>query len=62
MPELIQEEMTPDNMAKEVLNFLEPSEHARIRVVLKEVAKRLGAAGAVERVAKLILKQAGEHK
>lgn len=62
MPELIQEEMSPDNMAKEVLNFLEPSEHARIRTVLKEVAKRLGAPGAVERVAKIILKQAGEHK
>jgi len=62
LPELIQEEMTPDNMAKEVLNFLEPSEHARIRKELKDVVKKLGTSGAVERVAKLILKQAGEHK
>jgi len=62
LPELIQEEMTPDNMAKEVLNFLEPSEHARIRKELKDVVKKLGKSGAVERVAKLILKQAGEHK
>jgi len=62
LPELIQEDMTPDNMATEVLNFLEPSEHARIRAVLGDVAKRLGPSGAVERVAKLILKQAGEDK
>ncbi|MFA7069007.1 MAG: lipid-A-disaccharide synthase, partial [Acidaminococcaceae bacterium] len=62
LPELIQEDMTPDNMAAEVLNFLEPSEHARIRAVLGDVAKRLGPSGAVERVAKLILKQAGEDK
>lgn len=62
LPELIQEDMTPDNMAEEVLNFLEPSEHARIRAVLEDVAKRLGPPGAVERVAKLVLKQAGEDK
>ncbi len=62
LPELIQEDMTPDNMAEAVLNFLEPAEHARIRTVLSDVAKRLGPSGAVERVAKLILKQAGEDK
>lgn len=62
LPELIQEAMTPDNMAKEVLNFLEPSEYVRIRKELRDVVKKLGTPGAVERVARLILEQAGEHK
>jgi len=62
LPELIQETMTPDNMAKEVLNFLEPSEYVRIRKELRDVVKKLGTPGAVERVARLILEQAGEHK
>ena len=60
LPELIQEDMTPENMAKEVLHYLEPSEHARIREELKEVQRKLGEPGAVEKVARLTLLLAGD--
>lgn len=62
LPELLQEQMTPQNMAREVLRFLEPEEASRIRRELLQIKKRLGEPGAVERVARLTLKLAGDKK
>lgn len=60
MPELLQEEMTPANMAGAVLHLLEPAEAQRVRQDIEEVKKRLGAPGAVRRVAELTYRVAGE--
>ena len=60
LPELLQEDATPDKMAAEVLHLLEPAAHAQALADLDDVKKRLGEPGAVRRVAELTLRVAGE--
>lgn len=54
-PELIQEKFTPQGVAREVRNLLEPSRAAQAHTDLAEVRRRLGPPGAVERAAEAIL-------
>ena len=46
LPELIQEKMTPENMARHVLRFLDPAEGAKVHQDLREAIYKLGAPGA----------------
>ena len=62
LPELIQEKMTPENMARHVLRFLDPAEGAKVHQDLREAIYKLGAPGAVKRTAALILETAKEKK
>ena len=55
LPELIQQQMTPCNMAREVTRLLLPREAARVRQGLQEVVRRLGPPGAAQRVAEMAL-------
>jgi lipid-A-disaccharide synthase len=56
VPELIQNDFTPDRVSAEVLRLLrEPSARDALRVGLAEVRARLGAPGAVERAADVII-------
>lgn len=43
LPELIQEKMTPENMARHVLRFLDPAEGAKVHQDLREAIYKLGA-------------------
>jgi len=54
-PELIQEKFTPNNVAREVRNLLEPARAAQAHTDLAEVRRRLGPPGAVERAAEAIV-------
>jgi lipid-A-disaccharide synthase len=57
VPELIQWDCTPERVATESLRLLEdPSRLTSIREDLAEVARRLGAPGASERAAEVVLK------
>ncbi len=60
LPELLQEDATPEKMAAAVLKLLEPDVHAETLADLDEVRKKLGEPGAVRRVAELTLRVAGE--
>ena len=62
LPELIQEKMTPENMAKGILDFLDPEKSETIHQELKEAIAKLGKPGAVDRTAALILQTAEEKK
>lgn len=53
--ELIQDDFTPETLASELLHLLDPSENARIRARLAEVAATLGSGGASDRAALHIL-------
>jgi lipid-A-disaccharide synthase len=55
LPELIQEQMTPEALAAAVRGLLEPGAQAQIRAGLVRVVQRLGPAGAAGRVADLAL-------
>jgi lipid-A-disaccharide synthase len=64
VPELVQDDFTPDRVASEVLQLLqEPNTRSRMRSSLAEVRARLGPPGAVERAADaitaLLVKSAG---
>jgi len=53
--ELVQDDFTPDKVAKETLRLLqEPNARAEVRAGLAEVRKRLGPPGAVKRAAEAI--------
>jgi lipid-A-disaccharide synthase len=55
IPELIQYDVTPENIAKEVGIFLRDAvEYKKMKQGLKEVARRLGTSGASERAASVI--------
>lgn len=54
VPELIQDEATPENMAGEVLSMLEGSKRDAILDGYDEIKRNLGRGGATERVAKSI--------
>lgn len=60
LPELLQENATPEKMAQAVLAMLEPEAHAQVLKDLEDVKKRLGEPGAVRRVAELTLRVAGD--
>ncbi|MGB7844671.1 MAG: lipid-A-disaccharide synthase [Candidatus Acidiferrum sp.] len=55
VPELVQNDFTPEKVAGEVLRLLQdPNARAAMRTGLAEVRKRLGPPGAVERAAEII--------
>ena len=62
LPELLQEDFTPEKTAAEALYLLEPERNAEMKRDLAYVKERLGAPGAVNRVAELILRVAKEKK
>lgn len=62
LPELIQEDMTPERMASSVLAFLEPEGSEHVRRELQQAVAKLGKPGAVDRTAALILKTAKEKE
>ena len=53
--ELMQDDLTGDNIVKELLKLLEPEANARMREHLREISLKLGAPGASERAADLIV-------
>ncbi|MBF0413993.1 MAG: DUF354 domain-containing protein [Desulfamplus sp.] len=56
LPELIQNDATPEKISEQVLSMLNPETLASIRKRLLMMTKCLGAAGASERTAKLAIK------
>jgi lipid-A-disaccharide synthase len=55
VPELVQDDFTPDRVASEVLQLLqEPNARTSMRAALAQVRARLGPPGAVERAADAI--------
>mgnify|MGYP000139352435 FL=1 len=62
LPELLQEDFTPEKTAQEALHLLEPERNAQMKQDLEYVRERLGAPGAVNRVAELVLRVAKEKK
>ena len=62
LPELIQDDFTPEKVAKEAMSLLERERNAKMKEDLAYVKERLGKPGAVGRVAELVLKIAGEKK
>jgi lipid-A-disaccharide synthase len=62
VPELIQDDFTPERTASEALRFLtDPSAAASARQDLADVRQRLGASGASGRAAEEVLKIAHSH-
>lgn len=57
--ELMQDELTGENVVKELLNLLEPQTNASVRDQLRDVRKKLGAPGASQRAAEVIVKFLG---
>jgi lipid-A-disaccharide synthase len=57
VPELLQDDVTPDRLHGAALRLLEPEERSRQKAELAAVARALGAPGAADRVAKLLLGQ-----
>lgn len=62
LPELLQEDFTPEKVAQEALALLEPARNKQMQEDLAYVRERLGQPGAVGRVAELVLKIAEEKK
>lgn len=62
LPELLQEDFTPQKVAQAALELLAPERSALLRQDLLCVKARLGEPGAVRRVAELILKISEEHQ
>lgn len=62
LPELLQDDFNPDNVAKNALALLQPESNKQMHKDLAYVRERLGGSGAVERVARLILKLAEDKK
>lgn len=60
LPELLQEDFTPERLQQEALALLEPERNAQMKKDLAYVKERLGASGAVHRVAELVLRIAEE--
>jgi len=55
VPELVQDDFTPENVATETLLLLQdPNARATLRAGLAEVRRRLGPPGAVDRAADAI--------
>lgn len=62
MPELLQDAFTAENVANKALELLEEKRNAQLHKDLAEVKERLGAPGAVKRVAELIIRMAEDKK
>lgn len=62
MPELLQEDFTPEKLAKTAVELLQPERQAQLQSDLAYMKHRLGEPGAVNRVAQLILKITEERK
>lgn len=62
LPELLQEEFTPTNVAKTAVELLAPERRPQLEADLAFMKARLGEPGAVKRVAQLILRIAEEKK
>jgi lipid-A-disaccharide synthase len=61
VPELVQDDFTPDNVAQKVLELLNsPNERDTMRKNLAEVRRRLGPPGAADRAAAEIARLAGQ--
>ena len=61
LPELLQEDLTPENLAKEALKLLDEGNRAAVLADIDFMKKRLGEPGAVARVARLVLDVAKQH-
>jgi lipid-A-disaccharide synthase len=59
--ELMQNDLTAENLCSELLKLLNPATNKTARAHLAEVAHKLGAGGGSERAAELILKSLGNH-
>ena len=62
LPELLQEDFTPANVANTAVELLAPERRPQLEANLAYMKARLGAPGAVNRVAQLILRIADEKK
>lgn len=62
MPELLQEDFTPQKLAAAAAALLQPERQAQLKEDLLYMKQRLGEPGAVRRVAELILKIAEEKR
>ncbi len=62
LPELLQNDFTPEKVAQEAMALLAPERNAQMKKDLEYVKERLGQPGAVGRVAELVLQFAGEKK
>ena len=60
VPELIQDDFSPENVAREITSLLEDEQkRATIRTALREVRAKLGEPGAIDRAARLIAGRLG---
>lgn len=62
LPELLQDDFNPVTVAKNALELLSPERNKQMHEDLVYVRERLGGSGAVERVARLILKLAEDKR
>ncbi len=62
MPELLQEDFTPNEVARAAQALLKPERHKQLVEDMQMMRKRLGEPGAVERVAQLIIRMANRNK
>ena len=61
-PELMQNDFTPDALARELSRLLDPAHNAEVRAQLREATARLGEGGASARAADAILRALGRWK
>ena len=57
VPEVIQDQVTGENLARELLALLEPGRRAAVREQLRQVRVRLGEGGAAARAAAAVLER-----
>ena len=62
MPELLQDDFTPARVAEEAIKLLEEPRNSQLHKDIAEVKERLGAPGAVQRVAELIIRMTEDKK
>jgi lipid-A-disaccharide synthase len=61
VPELLQEQCTPENIAEHVLRILgDPREVERVKYQLEKIKEKMGGAGASEKVATIVLDLANQ--
>lgn len=62
LPELLQDKCTPETVAQAAWDLLQPERFKQMQADLQEVKEKLGAPGAVKRVAALVLRVAAAKK
>ena len=62
LPELLQDQCTPETVAQAAWDLLQPERFKQMQADLREVKEKLGAPGAVKRVAALVLRVAAAKK